>query len=66
MHVPLNVKSQWLLEVLSLEAKQQQHEFDHSPPSTAEVKSGDRVLTLIRLQGKHSDNFTFTFTFNIQ
>jgi hypothetical protein len=29
-------------------------------------KSADRVLTLIRLQGKHSDNFTFTFTFNIQ
>jgi len=29
-------------------------------------KSGDRVLNLTRLQGQHSDNFTFTFTFNVQ
>jgi len=29
-------------------------------------KSGDRVLTLIHVQGKHSDNCMVTFTFNIQ
>jgi len=37
-HGPLDVKSQRLLEVLSLEAKQQWHEAGHSPPSRAAVK----------------------------
>jgi len=29
---------QWVLEVLSLGAKQLEHEADHSPPSSVEVK----------------------------
>jgi hypothetical protein len=34
---------EWVLEALFLLVKQQGHEADHSPPSTAEIKNGEAL-----------------------
>jgi len=68
---PTQPPIQWVPGALSLGVKQQGHEADHSPPSSAEVKEcvelylhSPSMPSWHGAQLKHRDNFTFTFTFD--
>jgi hypothetical protein len=68
---PTQPPIQWVPGVLSLGVKQQEHEADHSTPSSAKVKKVSSYTSTppILLHGvvlnekKHRDNFTFTFSY---
>jgi hypothetical protein len=66
---PTKPPIQWVPGALSLAVKWPEHEADHSPPSSAEVKMRGAILPLSHyalmawssLKKKQKDNFTFTF-----
>jgi len=56
--------AQWAPVTFLLGLKLQKYEFNHSPPSSTEVKNEWSYITVtpIRLHGMDSENCTFTFT----
>jgi hypothetical protein len=64
---------QWVLGAISPGVMWRGHEADHSPPSTAEVKNGGAIPSLLHMSLCHSaylikyrDNFTFTLLVNAE
>jgi hypothetical protein len=67
---PTQLPIQWIPRSLSLGVKQQGHEADHLPPSSANVKECVELylhspqytfMVWCSVKKQHRDNFTFTF-----
>jgi hypothetical protein len=69
---PIQPPIQWVPGSLSLGVKRPGREANYSPPSSAEVKEGEKLHlhspntpSWRGPQLKHRDNFTFTFTLSM-